>query len=201
MWRFLKHTSIKHQAVIFEYFPIDWQVQMVEGTGREHMAELIELMSHDDRVDLLRRLMPRVAESLLRLVDEADRRDIATLARQGENTAGALMTTDYAWLPPNLAASEALDRLRLQAPESETIYYIFILDEQRRLLGVLSLRNLILAPRHALVRDIMEDQVVAVRRQLTTVIKSPRRWRSTISSPCRWWTSRGAWSASSRTTT
>jgi magnesium transporter len=137
VWRFLKHTSIKHQAAIFEYFPIDWQVQLVEGTGREHMAELIKEMSHDDRVDLLRRLMPRVAESLLRLVDEADRRDIATLVRQEENTAGRLMTTDYAWLPPNLTATEALDRLRLQAPESETIYYIFILDDQRRLLGVL----------------------------------------------------------------
>jgi magnesium transporter len=163
VWRFLKHTNIKHQAVIFEYFPIDWQVQMVEGTGREHMAELIKEMSHDDRVDLLRRLMPRVAESLLRLVDEADRRDIATLVRQEENTAGALMTTDYAWLPPNLTASEALDRLRLQAPESETIYYIFVLDDQHRLLGVLSLRDLILAPRHALIRDLMEDQFVSVR--------------------------------------
>jgi magnesium transporter len=163
VWRFLKHTSIKNQAAIFEYFPIDWQVQMVEGTGREHMAELIKEMSHDDRVDLLRRLMPRVAENLLRLVDEADRRDIATLVRQEENTAGALMTTDYAWLPPSLTASEALDRLRLQAPESETIYYIFVLDEQRRLLGVLSLRDLILAPRHALIRDLMEEQVVSVR--------------------------------------
>src|SRR5437763_14246481 len=76
-WRFLKHTSIKNQAAIFEYFPIDWQVKMVEGTGREHMAELIEQMSHDDRVDLMRRLMPKVSESLLRLVDEADRKDIA----------------------------------------------------------------------------------------------------------------------------
>ena len=163
VWQVLKHTNIRHQAAIFEYFPIDWQVQMVEGTGREHMAQLIKEMSHDDRVDLMRRLMPKVTESLLRLVDEADRRDIATLVRQEENTAGALMTTDYAWLPPNLSASEALDRLRLQAPESETIYYIFILDEQRRLLGVLSLRDLILAPRHALVRDIMEEQVVSVR--------------------------------------
>jgi magnesium transporter len=163
VWRFLKHTNIKHQAVIFEYFPIDWQVKMVEGTGREHMAELIKEMSHDDRVDLLRRLMPRVAESLLRLVDEADRRDIATLVRQEENTAGALMTTDYAWLPANLTSSEALERLRLQAPESETIYYIFVLDDQHRLLGVLSLRDLILAPRHALIRDIMENQVVSIR--------------------------------------
>jgi magnesium transporter len=163
VWQVLKHTSIRHQAAIFEYFPIDWQVQMVEGTGREHMAKLIQEMSHDDRVDLMRRLMPKVVESLLRLVDEADRKDIATLVRQEENTAGALMTTDYAWLPPALTATEALDRLRLQAPHSETIYYIFILDEQRRLLGVLSLRDLILAPRHALIRDLMEEEVVSVR--------------------------------------
>jgi magnesium transporter len=162
VWRFLAHTSIRNQAAIFEYFPIDWQVKMVEGAGKERMARLIEQMSHDDRVDLLRRLMPRVAESLLRLVDEADRRDIANLVRQDENTAGGLMTTNYAWLPPHLTASEALDRLRLQAPESETIYYIFVLDEQHRLLGVLSLRDLILAPRHALIRDLMESNVVSV---------------------------------------
>src|SRR6516162_1023224 len=163
VWRFLSHTSIRNQASIFEYFPIDWQVKMVEGSGKERMARLIEQMSHDDRVDLMRRLMPRVAEGLLRLVDEADRRDIANLVRQDENTAGGLMTTNYAWLPPTLTASEALDRLRLQAPESETIYYIFVLDDEHRLLGVLSLRDLILAPRHALIRDLMETSPVAVR--------------------------------------
>src|SRR5437762_9622598 len=92
IWRFLSHTSIRNQAAIFEYFPIDWQVKMVEGTGRERMAHLIEMMSHDDRVDLLRRLNPVVADSLLRLVDEADRRDIATLFKHAENTAGAIMT-------------------------------------------------------------------------------------------------------------
>lgn len=163
VWKFLENTSIRNQAAIFEYFPIEWQVKMVEGTGRERMAHLIEKMSHDDRVDLLRRLMPRVSESLLRLVDEADRRDIATLFKHQENTAGSIMTTEYAWLPPNITAGEALERLRLQAPESETIYYLFVLDDQRRLLGVLSLRDLILSPRHVLVRDIMEDQVVSVK--------------------------------------
>src|SRR5437764_10653309 len=60
VWRFLQTTSIKQQAVIFEYFPIEWQVKMVEGTGRPHMAKLVEQMSHDDRADLLRRLRPRV---------------------------------------------------------------------------------------------------------------------------------------------
>jgi magnesium transporter len=163
VWKFLGNTSIRHQAAIFEYFPIDWQVKMVEGTGRQHMARLIEQMSHDDRVDLLRRLMPRVAEELLRLVDEADRRDIASLVKYPENTAGALMTTDYAWLPAGITVAEALDRLRLQAPDRETIYYVYVLDDRRKLLGVASLRDLILANRHALIRDVMEHEVVAVR--------------------------------------
>lgn len=162
-WRFLERTSIRHQAAIFEYFPLDWQVKMVEGTGREHMAKLIEQMSHDDRAELLRRLRPRVAESLLRLVDEADRRDIASLVKYPESSVGALMTTDYAALPGNLTASEALDRLRLLAPRAETIYYIYVLDDQRRLVGVVSLRDLIVAPRHSVIRDFMEKEVLTIR--------------------------------------
>src|SRR4029077_19391984 len=102
------------------------RIERGEGTGRERMAHLIEQMSHDDRVDLLRRLTPRVADSLLRLVDEANRRDIALLGKYAENTAGALMTTDYAWLPANITAAEALNRLRLQAPDRETIYIIYV---------------------------------------------------------------------------
>lgn len=163
IWRFLQQTNIRNQAMIFEYFPIEGQVRMVEGTGRQHMASLIEQMSHDDRVDLLRRLQPRVAENLLRLVDEAERRDIATLYKYQENTAGAIMTTDYAWLPADITVAEALDRLRLQAPDRETIYYVYVLDDQRKPLGVVSLRSLILASRHALIRDIMEKEMVSVR--------------------------------------
>ena len=60
VWRVLQHTPIRDQAAIFEYFPIDTQVRLAEGTGRPHMARLIEQMSHDDRVRLLRRLPPRV---------------------------------------------------------------------------------------------------------------------------------------------
>src|SRR5205823_6941307 len=129
--------------------------------------------SHDDRADLLLRLPGRVKESLMRLVDEADRRDIATLVQYGENTVGAMMTTDYAWLPGTLTAAEAIDQLRQQAPDRETIYYIYVLAEAarrpdgslapRRLQGVISLRDLILAPRHALIRELMENEVVALR--------------------------------------
>ena len=80
---------------------------MVEGTGREHMAKLIQEMSHDDRGDRCGDSIRKSPESLLRLVDEADRGYRHAGARQEANTAGRLMTTDYAWLPPNLTASEA----------------------------------------------------------------------------------------------
>ncbi len=163
VWRFLHSTSVANQAAIFAYFPLDWQVEMAEGAGRPEMARLIEAMSHDDRADLLRKLDPRVREGLLRLVDEADRRDIAKLVSYAEDTAGALMTTDYAWLPANVTAEEALERIRLQAPNTETIYYVYVVDEQRRLLGVASLRDLIMAPRRAVLRDLMETKVVTVR--------------------------------------
>jgi magnesium transporter len=162
-WRFLRTSPINKQAAIFAYFPMEWQVRMVEGTGRQQMARLIEQMSHDDRADLLRQLPEPVTEGLLRLVDEADRRDIAALVEYPENTAGALMTTDYAWLPANVTVDEALNRLRLQAPDRETIYYVYVVDDQRRLLGVLSLRDLILARRQAVVQDLMDTNVVTVR--------------------------------------
>jgi magnesium transporter len=162
VWRFLRTSPINKQAAIFAYFPMEWQVRMVEGTGRQQMARLIEQMSHDDRADLLRQLPEPVTESLLRLVDEADRRDIAALVEYPENTAGALMTTDYAWLPGNITVDEALNRLRLQAPDRETIYYVYVVDDQRRLQGVLSLRDLILARRQALVQDLMDTNVVTV---------------------------------------
>lgn len=163
VWKFLRTTAIKQQAAIFAYFPLEVQLRMIEGTGREQMAHLIEEMSSDDRAEMLRELPVEVRESLLRLVDEADRRDIARLIEYPEDSAGALMTTDYAWLPADVPVEEALNRLRLQAPDTETIYYVYVVDDQRRLRGVVSLKDLILAPRQAPLREIMETSVVSVR--------------------------------------
>jgi Mg/Co/Ni transporter MgtE len=63
VWRFLNTTTIANQAAIFVYFPLEEQERLVEGTGRPHMARLIEQMSHDDRADLLRRLEPQVSRA------------------------------------------------------------------------------------------------------------------------------------------
>jgi magnesium transporter len=171
VWEVISHSDIRTQASIFEYLSPTRQVEMAER-ARPQMGQLLGKMSHDDRVDLLRRLPASVTESIMRLVDEADRRDIATLFQYGENTVGALMTTDYAWLPGTLTAAEAIDQLRAQAPDRETIYYIYVVDDAnrrpdgtiapRRLLGVVSLRDLILAPRTSLVRELMETELATL---------------------------------------
>src|SRR6476646_6617115 len=142
IWEVISSASIRTQASIFEYLPPALQVEMAEQ-ARPQMGELLSKMSHDDRVDLLRRLPPRVAEAVIRLVDEADRRDIKALFSYGENTVGSLMTTDYAWLPANVTAAEAIDQLRAQAPDRETIYVIYVVDEPvRRPDGSLAPRRL-----------------------------------------------------------
>src|SRR5262245_1280394 len=156
VWQVLQAAESRRAAVVFEYFPIEWQVKLAQGAARPQMARLIELMSHDDRVALLRRLPRQVSEALLRLVDEADRRDIASLFRYAENTVGAIMTTDYAWLPINLTTGQAIERLRAQAPDRETIYYVYVLDEAtRRMLGILSLRALVMSEPGTPIRDVM----------------------------------------------
>ena len=143
-WRVLRLTKVQTRADIFEYFPLERQVEMVDGAGQQEMARLIEEMSPDDRADLLIRLDKAVADPLLRLVDKADRQDIAKLVQYQEETAGALMTTEYAWVPDDINGAQALERMRLQAPETETIYYVYVLNNQRKLLGVLSLRDVIM---------------------------------------------------------
>lgn len=162
-WQLLGHAPVQRQAEVFSFYPHDRQEELVTGVGRQRMSRLLEAMSHDDRVDLLKRLDDEVVESLLPLVAKADREDIRKLMSYPEDTAGSLMTTDYATLPPEVSVADALARLRLQAPAAETIYYVYVVDDARRLLGFVSLRDLVLARPTALVRDIMQPEVISVR--------------------------------------
>jgi magnesium transporter len=161
-WRLLDHASVERQAEVFSFFPLDKQVEMVSGIGRDRMSKLLEAMNPDDRVDLLKHLSSEVVESLMPLVAKAERQDIRTLLSFPEGSAGSVMTTEYATLPSQATAGEAIALLRQQATTRETIYSIYVLDENRHLTGYLSLRNLIMAKPTALVADIMQRDVIAV---------------------------------------
>ncbi len=103
-------------------------------------------MSHDERADLVNRLDEDVVDEVLRRLAHAEREDIRRLAGYEPGTAGAVMTTDYADLPPDLTVREALDQLRRVAPDRETIYYSYVVDDNRRLLGLVSLKTLAPGP-------------------------------------------------------
>ncbi len=126
------------------------------------LAATIALMSSDDRVDLIQSLPEDRGETLLHLLAKTEREDIRRLCSYHEGTAGAIMTSEYATLTPNLTARQAINKLRLEAPDKETIYYAYVIDSQRRLLGLISLRQLILAKPDTLVESLMRRDPVVV---------------------------------------
>ena len=162
VWRVLSHCGLVRQVEIFEHLSLTRQVEMVDLIGRERLSKIIEEMSADDRADLLGRLDPARVEALLPLVAQAERADIRKLLSYPDYSAGSIMTTDYASLPEGITVREAIDRLRVQAPDSETIYYIFIKDDNRHLLGLVTLKDLILARPDARLGTLMERDIISV---------------------------------------
>jgi magnesium transporter len=163
VWQLFDALPVERQAEVFPYYPMARQVELVKAADRQHLGPLLEWMAADNRDDLLRELDPELVEEILPLVAKAERHDIRMLLSCPEDSAGALMTTEYASLPADITAGEAVTRLRSQAPNSESIYYIYVLDAERKLVGFVSLRDLILAKPTALVSDLMQRDPISVR--------------------------------------
>ncbi|SMP42205.1 magnesium transporter [Desulfonatronum lacustre] len=151
-----------HSAEVLGQLDADLQVDIVLRLSDKRLAEIITNMFSDERVDLIQLLPEERRQNVLRLLARAEREDIIRLGAYEEGTAGAIMTSDYAVLKPSLTARQALDKLRLEAPDKETIYYTYVIDEERRLIGLVSLRDLIMAPPEKQVEDVMRrDPVTA----------------------------------------
>ncbi|MEQ8768267.1 MAG: magnesium transporter [Planctomycetota bacterium] len=132
-------------ARIFEQVHEERQLALLRMLGRDRIISLIEEMASDDRADLIKALPERTVDSLLPLLAQVERNDIRRLVSYEEGTVGSLMTTEYASLSADLTVAEALSSIRKVASNKETIYYVFITDNARRLVGVVSLRELVLA--------------------------------------------------------
>ena len=163
VWRVLSHCGLARQVEIFEFLSLHRQVELVEAIGKERLSKLVGEMSSDDRADLLSRLDPVRVENLLPLMAQADRADVRRLLAYPEDSAGSIMTTEYASVAEDMSVSEALQALRKQAPDAETLYYIYILGPDRRLDGFVSLRDLVLARPDRRVGDLMRRDVISSR--------------------------------------
>ncbi|NLX19201.1 MAG: magnesium transporter [Desulfobulbus sp.] len=162
-WEVLRHAPYPLRSEILSHVNEDLQVEIVGSLPRHEVAHLFADMSPDDRASLFKQLSEHLQESILPALAQAEREDIRRLSAYREGTAGAVMTSDYATLSPQLTASQAIELLRKVAPDKETIYYTYVVDNDRKLLGLVSLRELIVAHRDALVNDIMNPEVIFVR--------------------------------------
>jgi magnesium transporter len=140
-----------------------FQAALVGDLPDDKAAELLGNMSPDDAADLLADLPEERRGKLLALMEKDDREDIAELLTYPERSAGGIMTTDFVYVPPDVTAAQAIDRLREQEHEAETVYYIYVVDKGEHLLGVVSLRNLLVAPPDKRVREFMTTDPVATR--------------------------------------
>lgn len=151
------------RALVFGYLPLELQTSLVAKMPRAEVVELLDLMSADERVDLYNTLPPDRRERLLPALAHAEREDIRRLAGHPPGSVGAIMTSEYAALTVELSAREAIEELRRVAPDAETIYNAYVVDPQRRLIGVVSLRRLILADPDTPLAEVMAPNPITVQ--------------------------------------
>ncbi|MBN2293944.1 MAG: magnesium transporter [Pirellulales bacterium] len=161
-WAVLRYADMPLRAEIFGFFDEDKQVEIIETIDKAEMADLIGHMPPDDRVDLLDEVEPAVVEDLMPLVPDEERRDILRLQAYPEDTAGGEMTTEFARLSEEMTTEQAIEHIRRQAEELETVYYLYVLDDKDHLRGLISFRQLLMAKPGTKIADLMERDIVTV---------------------------------------
>lgn len=158
----LEALNMEQLADTLEEVETEFQVDLVENMSDEKVADLLEEMEPDDAADLLAELPAERSRDLLALMNKEDSDEVRMLLSYPEDSAGGIMTTEYACVPPDVTASEAIKILRETATDAETLFYVYVTDTTDHLMGVFSLKNLIFADPDSRVEAFMEDRVKTV---------------------------------------
>lgn len=162
LYRFLSPSEM---ADVFEALELedDEYEGFLSEMDTSYGAAMLSFMYTDDAVDVLNELDEEQRESYLEMMDNETVQEINELLAYPEYTAGSIMTTEYVWIAENSTVRSAMNVLREKAPDAETIYYLFIVNDDHQLSGVLSLRNLIVSDEDTLIKDVMSERVVYVK--------------------------------------
>ena len=161
----LQFAPVGERVEIFTYFEHARQTELLSNADRDQVATLVAEIASDDRVDMLQELDEATVQDLLTRLPVEERRDVQRLSQYTEGTAGAVMTSEFAKLSETLTIREAMDEIGRQSEEFETIYYLFIVDEEDHLRGLVSARQLLAGMKNPETRlaDIMETALVTAR--------------------------------------
>ena len=162
---FIEDLDVEVAAEAFAEMELDTQIEILEHMDKDQASDLLEEMAPDEAADILGELPEDKAHELLNLMEPEEAQEVRELMIHEDGTAGALMTPEFIALPANITVAETFPRLRKLAAEAETIYYLYILDEGEGLLGVISLRELIMSEPETLLEDLMQTRILSVNPQ------------------------------------
>lgn len=158
----LKGLDIETAAETLSELEPDTQTAIITGMDTEKASDIIEMLPPDEAADVLSDLPAEKAQEILGNLEREDAEDIQELLGHEEDTAGGLMTNQFIAYQPDMTVQEAIERFRKDAEEVETLYYIYITNSEGKLIGVLSLRELLLLPPEAKLADVMETKLKTV---------------------------------------
>jgi magnesium transporter len=141
------------------------QEELINSLHNNQIAQIIEAMRPDDRAELFDELPAVIVKRLLRALSQEERQATATILGYPEGTAGRVMTTEYVRLREGLTVGQALTKIRLQDEDKETIYYAYVTDDNRKLVSVISLRQLLFTIPEVFIREIASKRVIKVRTE------------------------------------
>ncbi|MFP4134069.1 MAG: magnesium transporter [Halothece sp.] len=153
----------KAEAIeVYEHLDTSVQQALIDEFKRQEVIEIVGQMSPDDRARLFDELPAKVVRRLLADMSPQERQNTALLLGYQEDTAGRIMTPEYISLKENMSIGEALQSIKRRAQASELIYYLYVTDTYRHLLGIVSLKNLVLASEESPLSEIITREVISV---------------------------------------
>ncbi|WLR47527.1 magnesium transporter [Halobacillus litoralis] len=156
------YLSPEEVADVMEHIDYDEIEPFFTEMAPAFAAQVFAEMSTDDAVDILNELDKDKVASFLTIMDDDAADEIKDLLHYEEKTAGSIMTTEFVVVKAGMTIKEAMVHLRTEAPDAETIYYTYVINEDKRLVGVISLRDLIISEEEWLISDVMNERVVSV---------------------------------------
>lgn len=140
----------------------DIQKAIISRLDNDFVSDIVERMPPDEAADLLGDLPPEKAKELLESIEKGEAQDIQELLGHEEDTAGGLMTNEFIAYTPELKVKDAIEKFKIDAHSVETVYYIYIIDESEKLIGVTSLKDMLLSSPDMLMSEVMETKLKTV---------------------------------------
>lgn len=149
-------------AEVFSYMEPDLQEQLINNLTDKELKLVIDELFMDDTVDLIEEMPSNVVKRILKTVNKEDRNTINELLKYPSDSAGSIMTTEFVDLKINMTVEDAFKKIKKIGLNKETVYTCYVLDIKRVIIGIVDIKDLLLADRDVLIKDIMETNVVTV---------------------------------------